>query len=78
MNRIWKSALAFITLSAIPTIASPVTISASGTWGALTGSDAYFASGQPWTLSIQLANPSVPNFSSPTFFTETYTTASTL
>jgi hypothetical protein len=50
-----------------------VTISFSGTWGPLTGSDAYFASGQAWTLSIQFANPPVPNFSTATSFRESYT-----
>jgi len=49
--------LALAALWVIPAMAGPVTISMGGTWGALSGSDAYFASSEPWTLSFQVANP---------------------
>lgn len=62
-------------LSTIPAICGPVTISASGTWGALSGSDAYFVSGQPWTLSFQVANPPPVGSSDPTFFGTSYSNA---
>lgn len=44
-----------------------------GDLGSLSGSDPYFVSNEPFTLSIQLPNPPVPFSSGPTFFSEHYT-----
>jgi hypothetical protein len=35
-------------------LAGPIVITTGGTWGTLTGSDAYFASNEAWTLSFEI------------------------
>jgi hypothetical protein len=67
--------LALLVLLAIPAFAGTVTISTGATWGSLSASDLYFASGQAWTLSLDFADPPVPVTSFPGFFSANYSNA---
>ncbi len=60
-----------LALGAPLAMGSPVTISTSGTWGTLTGSDAFFASNEVWTVSFQVDNPPPLVFYLPNFFYQT-------
>jgi hypothetical protein len=54
--------------------AGSVTISASGTWGTLSGTNTYFVSNEPWTLSFQVVNPPSSTYAVyPTSFGTYYT-----
>ena len=58
-----------------PAMAGVVTISTGGTWGALSGSSAYFASNEAWTLSFQVTDPPPLTSIQPTEFATTYSNA---